>query len=209
MEIFKVKGSKGNIYKITKEGNSYKCECKSFYYNRHTCKHIENIKQNFRNKNSSNMNQKSSKNKEMSDDAKIKLAKESIKKLREKILVGSTTNRNKLINFKHSDRGRGYTRIVDELPNSVFEDLASGKSYIFKALPEPEFEPKDEKTREFKMEFQRAQKEDEAYIKKVEKMGDDYDGISKESLELDRELKDRIRDKLKMKKITTPDVIGV
>ena len=31
------------------------------------------------------MNQKSSKNKEMSDDAKIKLAKESIKKLREKI----------------------------------------------------------------------------------------------------------------------------
>ena len=30
------------------------------------------------------------------------------------------------------------------------------------------------------MEFQRAQKEDEAYLKKIEKMGDDYDGVSKE-----------------------------
>ena len=115
MTIFKVEGSKGNIYKITKEGDNYKCECKSFYYNRYTCKHIENIKQNLRNKNKTEMSQKSSKKKEMSDDAKVKFAKDSIKKLRDKILVGSTTNQNKLINFKHSDRGRGYTRIVDEL----------------------------------------------------------------------------------------------
>ena len=123
MTIFKVEGSKGNIYKITKEGDNYKCECKSFYYNRYTCKHIENIKQNLRNKNKTEMSQKSSKKKEMSDDAKVKFAKDSIKKLRDKILVGSTTNQNKLINFKHSDRGRGYTRIVDELPDNVFEDL--------------------------------------------------------------------------------------
>ena len=40
-------------------------------------------------------------------------------------------------------------------------------------------------------------------------MGDDYDGISKESLELDRELKDRVRVKLKMKKRSTPEVIGL
>ena len=106
---------------------------------------------------------------EKSDDAKIKFAKNSIKKLREKILVGSTTNQNKLINFKHSDKGRGYTRIVDELPDRVFEDLTSGKTYIFKSLPEPDFEPKDERTREFKMEFQRAQKEDDAYLKKLKK----------------------------------------
>ena len=59
------------------------------------------------------------------------------------------------------------------------------------------------------MEFQRAQKEDDAYLKKVEKMGDDYDGVSKESLELDRELKDRVRVKLKMKKRSTPEVIGL
>jgi len=202
MESFEVKGSKGNVYKIIKEGDNYKCECKSFYYNRNTCKHIENVKKKLDYNGKNQMNEKS-------DDAKIKFAKNSIKKLREKILVGSTTNQNKLINFKHSDKSRGYTRIVDELPDRVFEDLTSGKTYIFRSLPEPDFEPKDERTREFKMEFQRAQKEDDAYLKKVEKMGDDYDGVSKESLELDRELKDRVRVKLKMKKRSTPEVIGL
>ena len=43
---------------------------------------------------------------------KIKFAKESIAKLREKILVGSTTNRNKLINFKHQDKKRDQVRVV-------------------------------------------------------------------------------------------------
>tara|TARA_B100001248_G_scaffold73123_1_gene52030 strand:+ start:271 stop:4791 length:4521 start_codon:yes stop_codon:yes gene_type:complete len=205
MKSLYVRGSRGNLYKITKDGDNYTCECKSFYYNRHICKHIEKLKKEKSNK----MSKTSSKEKETSNDAKIKLAKDSIKKLRNKILVGSTTNQNKLINFKHSDRGRGYTRIVDELPDSVFENLVAGKTFIFKPLPEPDFEPKDEKSREFKMEFQRAQKEDEAYLKKIEKMGDDYDGVSKESLELDRELKDRIRAKLKMKKRSTPDVIGL
>ena len=205
MKSLYARGSKGNLYKITKDGDNYTCECKSFYYNRHTCKHIEKLKKEKSNK----MSKTSSKEKETSNDAKIKLAKDSIKKLRNKILVGSTTNQNKLINFKHSDRGRGYTRVVDELPDSVFENLVAGKTFIFKPLPEPDFEPKDEKSREFKMEFQRAQKEDEAYLKKIEKMGDDYDGVSKESLELDRELKDRVRVKLKMKKRSTPDVIGL
>ena len=36
-----------------------------------------------------------------SQKEKISFARESIAKLRDKILVGSTTNRNKLMNFKH------------------------------------------------------------------------------------------------------------
>ena len=50
-----------------------------------------------------------------SNKEKINFAKESIAKLREKILVGSTTNRNTLINFKHRDVKRGQVRIVDEI----------------------------------------------------------------------------------------------
>ena len=46
---------------------------------------------------------------------KIIFAQRSIAKLREKILVGSTTNRNKLINFKHQDKKRDQVRIVDEV----------------------------------------------------------------------------------------------
>ena len=71
MQIFKVKGSKGNVYKISKDGDNYECECKSFYYNRHTCKHIEGIKRDLRNKNRNKMSQTSANKKETSDDAKI------------------------------------------------------------------------------------------------------------------------------------------
>ena len=46
-----------------------------------------------------------------SSKEKISFAKESIAKLRDKILTGATTNRNKLINFKHQDRKRDQVRI--------------------------------------------------------------------------------------------------
>ena len=71
MESFEVKGSKGNVYKIIKEGDNYKCECKSFYY-RNTCKHIENVRKKIDYNGKNKMNEKS-------DDAKIKFAKNSIK----------------------------------------------------------------------------------------------------------------------------------
>ena len=38
----------------------------------------------------------------------------------------------------------------DSPDDSVFENLVAGKTFIFKPLPEPDFEPKDEKSREFK-----------------------------------------------------------
>ena len=50
-----------------------------------------------------------------SSKEKISFAKESIAKLRDKILAVATTNRNKLINFKHQDRKRDQVRTVDEL----------------------------------------------------------------------------------------------
>ena len=50
-----------------------------------------------------------------SNKEKISFAKECIAKLRDKILAGATTNRNKLINFKHQDRKRDQVRIVDEV----------------------------------------------------------------------------------------------
>ena len=78
-------------------------------------------------------------------DAKTQLAQNSIKQLRHKILEGSTTNRNKLINFKHNDKLRSQARIVDEVPDEIFKGLIAGKSYTFEALPEEEKEPKDEK----------------------------------------------------------------
>ena len=80
---------------------------------------------------------------------KISFAKESIAKLRDKILAGATTNRNKLINFKHQNKKRDQIRIVDEVIDEIYNDLSNGKSFTFKPLPEEEKEPKDEQTQVF------------------------------------------------------------
>ncbi len=42
-KIIEVKGSKGRTYKVTKKGNSWKCECSGFRF-RQKCKHITNLK---------------------------------------------------------------------------------------------------------------------------------------------------------------------
>ena len=154
MKIFKITGSAGNIYKVKEKNGQYTCECKSFLY-RKICKHIDSI----RFEKGAELNSKSngSSNKGMSDSSKTKLAKDNIKNLRNKILMGSTTNRNPLINYKHSDRKRGQVRIVDELPNEIYKDLIADMSFIFRPLPEPTYQPKDENTPEFKTEFAKAQ----------------------------------------------------
>ena len=142
-------------------------------------------------------------------DPKIELAQENIKKLRHKILEGSTTNRNRLINFKHNDKLRSQARIVDEVPDVIFKGLIEGKSYVFDPLPEEEKEPKDEKTVEFKTAYEIAQKEDEVYLKKVEDLGEEYDSSNKESLQIERDLKDRVRKQLNLGPRQTIEILGI
>ena len=204
MKTFEVQGSTGNIYTVTVNGDDYTCECKSFLY-RQTCKHIEKVRKKKENQHH-NMTNKEEK---IFSKTKIKLSKDSIAKLRKKLLLGSTTNRNKLINFKHSDRSRGQIRIVDEMPDFVYSQLFNGKSFIFKPLPEPESEPKDEKTAKFLSAFEVAKKEDSIFLKEIEKMGDEYDENNKQSLKVERELKDRVRIKLGMEERLTPEVLGI
>lgn len=110
---------------------------------------------------------------------KISFAKESIAKLREKILVGSTTNRNKLINFKHQDKKRDQVRIVDEIIDHIYLGLSEGKNFIFKPLPEEEKDPKDEQTQEFIDALEIAKRDDDVFKKQVEELGELYDGGNK------------------------------
>ena len=140
---------------------------------------------------------------------KISFAKESIAKLREKILVGSTTNRNKLINFKHQDKKRDQVRIVDEIIDQIYLGLSEGKNFIFKALPEEEKDPKDEQTQEFIDAFEIAKRDDDVFKKQVEELGELYDGGNKESLQIERDLKDRVRKLLGLGKRQTIAIIGI
>ena len=105
-----------------------------------------------------------------SNKEKVSFAKESIAKLRDKILVGSTTNRNKLINFKHQDRKRDQVRIVDEVVDQIYTDLSNGKSFTFKPLPEEENEPKDEQTQKFLDTLEVSKREDQVFLKEIKKI---------------------------------------
>jgi len=140
---------------------------------------------------------------------KIKFAKESIAKLREKILVGSTTNRNKLINFKHQDKKRDQVRVVDASINQIYSDLSEGKNFIFKSIPEEERDPKDEQSQDFLDAYEIAKREDEVYKKEVIELGELYDGGNKESLIIERSLKDRVRKLLSLGKRQSIDIIGI
>ena len=144
-----------------------------------------------------------------SSEEKIGFAKESIAKLRDKILVGSTTNRNKLINFKHQDKKRDQVRIVDEIIDQIYDDLSSGKSFTFKPLPEEDKEPKEEQTQIFLDTLEISKREDQVFLKEIEKLGELYDGGSKESLKIERDLKDRVRSQLHLGERQTVDIIGI
>ncbi len=43
VKTIEVKGSKGNTYKVTKQGDKWKCQCSGFQF-RGKCKHITNLK---------------------------------------------------------------------------------------------------------------------------------------------------------------------
>ena len=144
-----------------------------------------------------------------SSKEKISFAKESIAKLRDKILAGATTNRNKLINFKHQDKKRDQIRIVDEVIDEIYDDLSNGKSFTFKALPEEEKEPKDEQTQKFLDTLEISKREDQVFLNEIEKLGELYDGGNKESLKIERDLKDRVRIQLGLNKRQTVDIIGI
>ena len=144
-----------------------------------------------------------------SSKEKISFAKESIAKLRDKILVGSTTNRNKLINFKHQDKKRDQIRIVDEVIDQIYYDLSNGKSFTFKPLPEEDKEPKDEQTQVFLDTLEISKREDQVFLNETDKLGELYDGGNRESLKIERELKDRVRIKLGLNKRQTVDIIGI
>lgn len=71
------------------------------------------------------------------NDELVNLTQEFIQSLRSKLL--DTSKRNRLISFRHSVRSRQHIRVIDELPDVLFEELLKGKSFDFKSLPEPEY----------------------------------------------------------------------
>lgn len=117
---------------------------------------------------------------------------QAMSKLREKLIdIGK---RNPLIAFKHSERGAAYVRVVDELADGIFNGL-SAEAMVFDPLPNPDQEPADQQTSEFKIALESARLTDEAYIKALEGLdGSAEDENAAEAIE--RALVARVRESL-------------
>src|SRR6266545_3397253 len=124
------------------------------------------------------------------DSSQAKFTSQLIVKLRTRLL--DLTNRNPLLNYRHSDRARAQVRAVDANPNFIYSRLSEGKELSFCALEEPPGEPDDEQMDEFQMALEAARLVDPEYLDGVRKLeGDDPNNPA--FLKLERLLKDRVR----------------
>ncbi len=110
--------------------------------------------------------------------------------------------------FRQSERSRTHIRVIDEVPNVLMEKLVNGKSLIFKALPEPEDNPKEEKSSKFLSALEEARLTDEIYRGALKGLEGD-DPKSNRGGQIERALRDRVREQLKMPKRPSPDCMSI
>jgi hypothetical protein len=121
------------------------------------------------------------------------MAERLIADLRRRLL--DLSNRNRLLNFKFSDRARTHVRIVDEIPDVLYGKLSDGKKLTFVPLPNPEDEPEDEQSDEFFLALQAARVSNEEYVRALEGLGEE-DELSARGQKIERALKDQVRPQL-------------
>lgn len=92
----------------------------------------------------------------------VDLAAGAIERLKKKLLDLSL--RNRLLNFRHSSTARNHVRLVDEVPELVFEKLLGGAGLRFRAIDLPELEPEDERTQAFRNALSHARDQDPEYL---------------------------------------------
>ena len=103
---------------------------------------------------------------------------------------------NRLINFKPSEKSKNHIRIVDEIPEIIFERLEGEKEFEFAWIDEAETDPSDEKSSEFREALKSAKKTDTDYLSDLEKLGA---RATRRQLSLaERDLRDKVRGALGM-----------
>lgn len=127
---------------------------------------------------------------------------ESISALRQKLL--DLTARNPLLSFKHSGRAMQHVRVIDELPNQLFEKLSADSPMSFRSLGNEESIPEDEKSLAFQRALDAAKLNDPQYLAAIRDLPDEAGDKIRQRLE--QELRERLREQLGMpprrKKVT-------
>ena len=113
-----------------------------------------------------------------------------------KQLLGMTL-RNSLLNCPHGPRVQAQVRVVDELPDIVFERLEVGGEFTFLPLPEPRDQPDDEDSDEFLEALACHKRESATYTAAIEQVSAQRDRTA--GLErVEREARNHVRLRLGM-----------
>src|SRR5712692_3140665 len=88
------------------------------------------------------------------DSAIAEMVKQGILKAREKLIDLSL--RNGMLQYRHSESSSRHVRVVNELPGTVVDCLASKKSIDLIPLPPVETIPRDESTDPFRPALRQA-----------------------------------------------------
>lgn len=137
----------------------------------------------------------SARNQPKKNDTHEDFVKDKIADLRVKLL--DLTNRNSLLNFRHSEKALTHVRIIDELPDFLFGALIGEKKLTFLSLPEPDNEPRDERTEDFQTYFRESTLTDDEYLADIARLENEDDSFDEIAV-IERRLKDRVRERLGM-----------
>ncbi|WP_306259536.1 DUF4011 domain-containing protein [Pararhizobium sp. IMCC21322] len=127
----------------------------------------------------------------LADPSIIELVAERLQELRKRLLDAS--RRNPLVSIPFRPNSTNILRVVDELPDVLRFNLASGTSMRLVALPALEVELPDEQTDAFLDALYRLRNEDEEYLAEIEALDSEAQDFEQMTLDLERALKDRLR----------------
>ncbi len=122
------------------------------------------------------------------------LVKQKIENLRPKLL--DLSRRNPLIATKLGPRSNSHIRVVDELPDILFYKLNNGQEMPLVPLPAIDDDPRDEQTSVFRDALINARLTDEQYLAEMESVERDADDYLDRTRQIERALKDRVREAL-------------
>jgi hypothetical protein len=135
------------------------------------------------------------------------LVKRKIENLRPKLL--DLSRRNPLIATKLSPRSNSHIRVVDELPDILYFKLNNGQTMRLVPLPAIDDDPRDEQAPAFRDALINARLTDEKYLSEMESVDRDADDYIDRTRQIERSLKDRVRELLGMPARTKKEEVNL
>ena len=104
---------------------------------------------------------------------------------------------------------QSYLRVIDEQPEIIFYGLQNGQEFELLPLPNLDDEPKDEQNQEFEKLFEEKLVTEKEYLKALQELQEQNDTSQDSLYKIQRDLKDRIRDELKLPPRQKKDALNI